>query len=59
MATDDLEATAFSHASDHVDIYSNSWGPQDVGFTIRGPGRLAQLALKNGAEKVRNVVIKF
>lgn len=54
MATDDLEYKALSHESDHVDIYSNSWGPQDVGFTIRGPGRLTQLALKNGAEKVTN-----
>ena len=33
----------------HIDIYSSSWGPDDDGRTIDGPGVLARKAFKNGA----------
>lgn len=36
--TDRMEADALSHASDYVDIYSSSWGPDDDGRTVEGPG---------------------
>ncbi|KAJ7336052.1 hypothetical protein OS493_013427 [Desmophyllum pertusum] len=52
-ASDADEARALNHASDHIDIYSNSWGPGDKGFEVAGPGHLTQLALQNGAEKGR------
>lgn len=52
MATDDLECKAFSYERDYIDIYSNSWGPDDRGFKVDGPGPLAQRALESGAEKV-------
>ncbi|KAJ7336055.1 hypothetical protein OS493_013430 [Desmophyllum pertusum] len=52
-ASDADEARALSHASDHIDIYSNSWGPDDKGFEVAGPGHLTQRALQNGAEKGR------
>ncbi|KAJ7336048.1 Proprotein convertase subtilisin/kexin type 6 [Desmophyllum pertusum] len=52
-ASDADEARALSHASDYIDIYSNSWGPGDKGFEVAGPGFLAQRALQNGAEKGR------
>ena len=52
LASDADEARAFSHANDHIDIYSNSWGPSDWGSVVRGPGHLSQLALRRGTEKV-------
>ena len=56
MATDVQEAWALSHKSDYIDIYSNSWGPGDKGFEVVGPGKLTQMALKNGTEKVKNSI---
>uniref|UniRef100_A0A8C2PT04 Neuroendocrine convertase 1 n=1 Tax=Cyprinus carpio TaxID=7962 RepID=A0A8C2PT04_CYPCA len=38
---------------DHVDIYSASWGPNDDGKTVEGPGRLAQKAFEYGIQKGR------
>ncbi|XP_071951938.1 neuroendocrine convertase 1-like [Antedon mediterranea] len=46
--TDALEAAAFSHALDHIDIFSASWGPSDDGKTVEGPGTLASKAIKTG-----------
>jgi len=54
MATDAQEAKALSFNKDHIHIYSNSWGPGDKGFEVVGPDMLTQLALKDGAEKVKN-----
>lgn len=51
-ASDADEARALSHATDHIDIYSNSWGPDIKGFNVIGPGPLTQRALQSGAEKV-------
>lgn len=50
--TDIQETKALSHASDKIDIYSNSWGPSDGGFTVEGPRTLAKQALENGAKLV-------
>ena len=52
LASDADEARAFSHATEHIDIYSNSWGPLGWGNVVRGPGHLSQLALRRGTEKV-------
>ena len=52
LASDADEARALSYASDHIDIYSNSWGPFDWGNSVVGPGHLTQLALQLGTEKV-------
>jgi len=51
-ASDPDEARALSYASDHIDIYSSSWGPDDKGFTVAGPGFFTKLALQSGVEKV-------
>ncbi|KAL3613164.1 Neuroendocrine convertase 1 [Castilleja foliolosa] len=40
-------------AFDKVDIYSASWGPNDDGRTVEGPGRLAVEAFKQGIAKGR------
>ncbi|KAM7432787.1 Proprotein convertase subtilisin/kexin type 5 [Porites harrisoni] len=52
-ASDADTARALSHATNLIDIYSNSWGPGDKGLEVEGPGPLTQRALKNGAEKGR------
>lgn len=51
-ASDADEARALSYATDHIDIYSNSWGPDMKGFNVIGPGPLTQRALQSGAEEV-------
>lgn len=50
--TDRIEAEALSFALDHIDIYSSSWGPNDDGKTVEGPGTLAQMALLKGIQTV-------
>ena len=52
--TDAIEATALSWKPQHVDIYSSSWGPEDNGRNIDGPGPLAKKAFKDGVNKGRN-----
>ena len=42
LVTDEVEARALSLNPNHIDIYSASWGPEDDGKTVDGPGRLAQ-----------------
>ncbi|CAF1326941.1 unnamed protein product [Adineta steineri] len=46
--TDSVEARSISHRPDHVEIYSASWGPDDNGFVVDGPGVLATKAFENG-----------
>ena len=50
--TDYIEARALSLNREHIDIYSASWGPQDDGATIDGPGTLAMQAFIDGVQKV-------
>ena len=42
------EADALSFRSNFIDIYSNSWGPGDLGWLVKGPGPLLANALKKG-----------
>ncbi|XP_069360440.1 neuroendocrine convertase 1-like [Maniola hyperantus] len=51
--TDRIEGEAIGYAWDKVDIYSASWGPNDDGKTVEGPGRLAIEAFRRGVEKGR------
>ena len=37
----------------HIHIYSNSWGPNDFGFVVDGPGTLLAETFSNGASEVR------
>lgn len=50
--TDAIEATALSLKINHIHIYSASWGPEDDGKTVDGPGPLAKIAFENGIKKV-------
>ena len=48
------EANALSWQGDVVDIYSNSWGPSDDGFTVAGPGTLLQMTLETSVQEVNH-----
>ena len=50
--TDAQDAGALSHNRNDIDIYSNSWGPYDDGYTVAGPGPLVAQALMEGATQV-------
>ena len=39
LVSDAVEARSLSFNPDHVDIYSSSWGPNDDGKTVDGPGK--------------------
>ena len=51
-STDVTEAKALIHEIESVDIYSNSWGPGDMGWQVEGPGPLLSKALEIGIKKV-------
>ena len=46
--TDAVEGGSLSHAREFIDIYSSSWGPDDDGLTVDGPGPLARKAFREG-----------
>ena len=49
---DVYEAKALGHEQENIHIYSNSWGPNDNGFIVEGPGQLVTQTFENGAQKV-------
>ncbi|CAG0885462.1 unnamed protein product [Cyprideis torosa] len=51
--TDPVEAKSLSLNRQHVDIYSASWGPDDDGKTVDGPGPMAAKAFQDGILKGR------
>ncbi|OZC12791.1 convertase P-domain protein [Onchocerca flexuosa] len=52
--TDAVEATSLAHNSDHIDIYSASWGPDDDGRTVDGPAKLTRRAFEKGIREGRH-----
>jgi len=56
--TDAVEARALGFtpkdSSAHIDIYSASWGPDDDGKTVDGPGKLTVDSLETGIKEGRN-----
>ncbi|KAG8456361.1 hypothetical protein GDO86_002223 [Hymenochirus boettgeri] len=54
IVTDAIEASSIGFNPQHVHIYSASWGPNDDGKTVEGPGRLAQKAFEYGIKQGRN-----
>ena len=50
--TDTVEAKSLSHNPNHIDIYSSSWGPDDNGRTVDGPGPKAKQAFIDGTTNV-------
>lgn len=53
--TDAVEARSLSLNPHHIDIYSASWGPDDDGKTVDGPGELATRAFIEGVTKASAV----
>uniref|UniRef100_A0A8C8Z2F2 Proprotein convertase subtilisin/kexin type 6 n=1 Tax=Prolemur simus TaxID=1328070 RepID=A0A8C8Z2F2_PROSS len=51
--TDVVEAKSLGIRPNYIDIYSASWGPDDDGKTVDGPGRLAKQAFEQGIKKGR------
>ncbi|NXS51130.1 PCSK4 convertase, partial [Balaeniceps rex] len=51
--TDMVEAQSLSLRPQHIHIYSASWGPEDDGKTVDGPGVLATVAFYRGVTKGR------
>ncbi|XP_069733875.1 proprotein convertase subtilisin/kexin type 4 [Phaenicophaeus curvirostris] len=51
--TDMLEAQSLSLRPQHIHIYSASWGPEDNGKTVDGPGVLAMEAFYRGVTNGR------
>lgn len=52
--TDAVEARSLSLNPQHIHIYSASWGPDDDGKTVDGPGELATKAFMSGVAKGRH-----
>lgn len=52
--TDAVEAASLSLNPQHIDIYTNSWGPNDDGRVMEGPSPLALKAFKAGIQYGRN-----
>ncbi|XP_061173285.1 furin-like protease kpc-1, partial [Saccostrea echinata] len=51
--SDAVEAASLSFNRSHIDIYSSSWGPDDDGRVVDGPGPLAKKAFISGIEQGR------
>lgn len=54
--SDATEASALGIHNQHIDIYSNSWGPYDNGIIVEGPGVLTAAALEQGVREVSNLL---
>lgn len=50
--TDVIEAQSLSLQPQHIHIYSASWGPEDDGRTVDGPGILTREAFRRGVTNV-------
>ncbi|XP_033053659.1 proprotein convertase subtilisin/kexin type 4 isoform X4 [Trachypithecus francoisi] len=53
IITDVIEAQSLSLQPQHIHIYSASWGPEDDGHTVDGPGILTREAFRRGVTKGR------
>ncbi|KAK2086871.1 Proprotein convertase subtilisin/kexin type 4 [Saguinus oedipus] len=51
--TDAIEAQSLSLQPQYIHIYSASWGPEDDGRTVDGPGILTREAFRQGVTKGR------
>lgn len=53
-STDWSEAKALSFKRHMIDIYSNSWGPGNIGAQVKGPGPWLKKELERGTRLVCN-----
>jgi len=54
--TDAVEAQSLALNQQHIDVFSASWGPDDDGRTVDGPGPLARKAFIDGIQAVCSTV---
>jgi hypothetical protein len=54
--TDRIEAEAIAFNHKLIDIFSSSWGPNDDGRTVEGPGTLASEAFIKGITEVKFLI---
>ena len=52
---DAVEAESLSYNRGHIDIYSASWGPDDDGRVVDGPGVKAKKAFIDGVKLVMHI----
>lgn len=61
VVNDNVEAQSISFQRNVIDIYSSSWGPDDDGKTVDGPGhatkRAFELGVKHGRNKLGNIFV--
>ena len=50
--SDLIKSFGLGHSNNYIQVYSNSWGPSDFGFVVKGPGTLTKRTLHNGAIRV-------
>ena len=50
--TDAIEAWSLGLKKEFIDIYSSSWGPDDDGRTVDGPGPMAKKAFREGINDI-------
>jgi len=53
VTTDQQEANGLTYKPQNISIYSNSWGPNDDGLTLEGPGPLTRAAMSNAVQTGR------
>ncbi len=51
--SDETEADALTHENQSIAIYNASWGPEDDGMRLEGPGQLLQAALADAVANGR------
>ena len=51
--SDVVDASVIGHKNNAIYVYSNSWGPGDLGFIVSGPGDLAKRALETAVTQVK------
>lgn len=52
FTTDLMQASVLSYQDSYVDVYSTSWGPAEIGFTVGEPGYLTLQTFKAEAAQV-------
>ena len=57
--TDALKAKGLGFRQDYVDIYSNSWGPEDNGYGVAEIGVMTEKVIRKGAMEVFSVTCIF
>jgi len=57
--TDAVEAQSLALNQQHIDVFSASWGPDDDGRTVDGPGPLARKAFIDGIQQVHSTTLSL